>query len=107
MIISWLFLLFGGVCEVGFVTMMKLSDGFRKLKFSILTIIFMALSFYSLSHALKDIPIGTGYAVWSGIGAVGSVLVGMIFFKESKSTLKMLFILMIVIGIVGLKLASN
>lgn len=107
MIISWLFLLFGGVCEVGFVTMMKLSDGFRKLKFSILTIIFMAISFYSLSHALIEIPIGTGYAVWSGIGAVGSVCVGMIFFKESKSILKMLFILMIIVGIAGLKLAAD
>lgn len=105
--ISWLFLLFGGLCEVGFVTMMKLSDGFKKLKFSLLTILFMVLSFYSLSHALKDIPIGTGYAVWSGIGAVGSVLIGMIYFKESRSAFKMLFIAMIIIGIVGLKLSAN
>lgn len=105
--ISWLFLLFGGLCEVGFVTMMKLSDGFRKLKFLLLTILFTVLSFYSLSYALKDIPIGTGYAVWAGIGAVGSFLVGMIYFKESKGIMKLIFMSMVIIGIVGLKLATG
>lgn len=105
--ISWLFLLFGGLCEVGFVTMMKLSDGFRKLKFLLLTILFTVLSFYSLSYSLKDIPIGTGYAVWAGIGAVGSFLVGMIYFKESKGIMKLIFMSMVIIGIVGLKLATG
>ncbi|NDV68493.1 QacE family quaternary ammonium compound efflux SMR transporter [Dysgonomonas sp. 25] len=104
---DWLLLFAGGLCEVGFVTMMKLSDGFRKLKFSLLTIIFMAVSFYTLSLALKAIPIGVGYAVWSGIGAVGSVLVGIIFFKEAKDIKKILFIAMIIIGIVGLKLSTH
>lgn len=107
MIFAWIMLLIGGICEVGFVTMMKLSDGFKKLKFSLLTILFMILSFYSLSLALKTLPIGTGYAIWSGIGAVGSVLVGILFFKESKVILKYVFILMIIIGIVGLKLSTN
>lgn len=106
MILSWILLLIGGLCEIGFVTTMKLSDGFRKLKFSLLTVVFMIFSFYLLSLALKEIPIGTGYAVWSGIGAVGSVIMGMVFFKESKSTLKLLFITMIIIGIVGLKLSA-
>lgn len=104
--ISWIFLLVGGLCEVGFVAMMKLSHGFKVVKYSLLTIFFMLLSFYSLSHALKDIQIGVGYAVWAGIGAVGSVLVGMIFFKESRGILKMLFISLIIIGIVGLKLST-
>ncbi len=67
----------------------------------------MIFSFYSLSHALIDIPIGIGYAVWAGIGAVGSVLVGMIFFKESKDWRKVLLIGLIIIGIVGLKLSTN
>lgn len=105
--ISWLFLLIGGICEVGFVAMMKKSNGFKVLKFSLLTILFMIVSFYSLSHALIEIPIGIGYAVWAGIGAVGSVLVGMIFFNESKGLKKMLLITMIIIGIVGLKLSTN
>ncbi|MEN9918454.1 MAG: hypothetical protein RL662_890 [Bacteroidota bacterium] len=107
MIISWLFLLLGGFCEVGFVMMMKLSDGFVKLKYSVCTVLFMIASFYSLSYALKEIPIGTGYAVWSGIGAVGSVIIGMLYFKETRSVLKIIFILMIILGIVGLKIASN
>lgn len=105
--ISWLFLLIGGVCEVGFVAMMKKSNGFKVLKYSLLTILFMIISFYSLSHALIEIPIGIGYAVWAGIGAVGSVLVGMIFFNESKDIKKILLIAMIIIGIVGLKLSAN
>ncbi|MBK5721256.1 multidrug efflux SMR transporter [Dysgonomonas sp. Marseille-P4677] len=104
--LSWIFLLVGGACEVGFVIFMKLSDGFRTLKYSLLTILFQIFSFYSLSHALKEIQIGIGYAVWAGIGAVGSVLVGMILFKESKDLKKVLFISMIIIGIIGLKLAS-
>lgn len=106
MMIAWILLLIGGLCEVGFVTMMKLSNGFRCLKYSLLTVLFMIFSFYTLSLALKEIPIGTGYAVWSGIGAVGSVLMGMAFFKESRSALKLVFITMIVVGIVGLKLSA-
>lgn len=105
--ISWLFLFVGGLCEVGFVTMMKKSNGFKVLKYSLLTILFMILSFYSLSHALIEIPIGIGYAVWAGIGAVGSVLMGMIFFGESKEIKKILLIALIIIGIVGLKLSTN
>lgn len=105
--ISWLLLVVGGLFEVGFVAMMKLSNSFRVLKYSLLTVLFMIFSFYSLSHALIDIPIGIGYAVWAGIGAVGSVLVGMIFFKESKDWRKVLLIGLIIIGIVGLKLSTN
>lgn len=105
--IDWLLLFIGGICEVGFVTMMKLSNGFKRLKYSLLTILFMIISFYSLSLALKTIPIGVGYAVWSGIGAVGSVLAGIAFFKERKDIKKILFITMIIIGIAGLKLSTN
>lgn len=105
--LDWIFLFIGGLCEVGFVSMMKLSKGFRVLKYSLYTILFMIVSFYTLSVALKTIPIGVGYAVWSGIGAIGSVVVGMLCFKETKSTLKILFISMIIIGIVGLKLSTN
>lgn len=104
---SWLFLIIGGIFEVGFVAMMKLSDSFKILKYSLLTTLFMLLSLFSLSHALINIPIGIGYAVWAGIGAVGSVLVGMLFFNESKDWRKALLIGLIIIGIVGLKLSSN
>ncbi len=105
--ISWILLFAGGLCEVGFVAMMKKSDGFRVGKYTLLTLLFMALSFYSLSLALKEIPIGVGYAVWAGIGAIGSVLVGMLFFNESRDVKKIFFILLIITGIAGLKLATQ
>ena len=105
--LDWIFLFVGGLCEVGFVSMMKLSKVFRVLNFSIYTVLFMIVSVYTLSVGLKTIPIGVGYAVWSGIGGIGSVLVGKIFFKESNGWKKMLFISLIIIGIVGLKLSTN
>lgn len=104
--LSWALLFIGGICEVGFVAMMKMSNGFKVLKYSLLTVLFMIFSFYTLSLALKEIQIGVGYAVWAGIGAVGSVLVGMFFFKESREFKKILLILMIILGIVGLKLST-
>ncbi len=102
----WLCLIIAGLFEVGFVVSMKLSNGFTNRRFSILTIISASLSFFLLSQALKDIPIGTGYAVWTGIGAAGSVLMGMYFFKEQKSRLKIFFLSCIIMGVVGLKLFS-
>ncbi|EAC5507480.1 multidrug efflux SMR transporter [Listeria monocytogenes] len=104
---DWIFLLVAGLCEMVFVVMLKLSDGFKKVGYAILTIIFMSASFFLLSLALKTIPIGTGYAIWTGIGAVGSVILGMIVFKERKSVGKLLFITMIIAGVVGLKLTSG
>ncbi|EDO1044728.1 QacE family quaternary ammonium compound efflux SMR transporter [Listeria monocytogenes] len=104
---DWIFLLVAGLCEMVFVVMLKLSDGFKKVGYAILTIIFMSASFFLLSLALKTIPIGTGYAIWTGIGAVGSVTLGMIVFKECKSVGKLLFITMIIAGVVGLKLTSG
>ncbi|EAD9705955.1 multidrug efflux SMR transporter [Listeria monocytogenes] len=104
---DWIFLLVAGLCEMVFVVMLKLSDGFKKVGYAILTIIFMSASFFLLSLALKTIPIGTGYAIWTGIGAVGNVTLGMIVFKERKSVGKLLFITMIIAGVVGLKLTSG
>ncbi|MCP7502025.1 multidrug efflux SMR transporter [Listeria monocytogenes] len=104
---DWIFLLVAGLCEMVFVVMLKLSDGFKKVGYAILTIIFMSASFFLLSLALKTIPIGTGYAIWTGIGAVDSVTLGMIVFKERKSVGKLLFITMIIAGVVGLKLTSG
>lgn len=104
---AWIFLLLAGLCEMAFVVMMKLSEGFKKLNYSVYTILFMIASFFLLSLALKTIPIGTGYAIWTGIGAVGSVVMGMLLFKEKKSALKLLFITLIVAGVIGLKLTSG
>ncbi|MBC1484044.1 multidrug efflux SMR transporter [Listeria sp. FSL L7-1485] len=104
---DWLFLFIAGLCEMVFVVMLKLSEGFKRIGYAILTVIFMSGSFFLLSLALKTIPIGTGYAIWTGIGAVGSVVLGMLVFKERKSVGKILFITMIITGVVGLKLTSG
>lgn len=100
---SWFILVIAGLFEVAFVITMKLSKGFRNKKYSILTVLSAAVSFFLLSVALKELPVGTGYAVWAGIGAAGSVLMGMVFFREKRSALKFLFLSFIVIGVAGLK----
>lgn len=81
---EWFLLVIAGLFEVAFVICMKLSDGFKNVKFTILTVISASLSFFLLSLALKEIAVGTGYAVWTGIGAAGSVLLGMYLFQEKK-----------------------
>ena len=100
---SWLILIIAGLFEVAFVITMKLSKGFRDKKYSILTVLSAAVSFFLLSVALKELPVGTGYAVWAGIGAAGSVLMGMVFFREKRSAFKYLFLSFIIIGVAGLK----
>ena len=100
----WVVLVLAGLFEVGFVLCMKLSDGFSNKKYTLLTIIAASFSFFLLSQALKGIPIGTGYAVWTGIGAAGSVLMGMCLFKEQKGRKKIFFLTCIIMGVVGLKL---
>lgn len=100
---AWVILVVAGLFEVAFVTTMKLSEGFKVKKFTALTILSGALSFYMLSLALTEIAVGTGYAVWTGIGAAGSVVVGMVFFKESKQPAKLFFLTCIIAGVAGLK----
>lgn len=100
---AWLILIAAGFFEVAFVTTMKLSDGFKVKKYTALTILSGGLSFYLLSIALTDIAVGTGYAVWTGIGAAGSVVVGMLFFNESRQPLKLFFLSCIIAGVAGLK----
>lgn len=101
---EWFLLIIAGVFEVAFVISMKLSNGFKNVKFTILTVISASLSFFLLSLALKEIAVGTGYAVWTGIGAAGSVLMGMYLFQEKKSRKKLFFLSCIIMGVVGLKL---
>ena len=101
---QWFLLIIAGLFEVAFVISMKLSDGFKNIKYTVLTVIFAALSFFLLSLALKDIAVGTGYAVWTGIGAAGSALLGMYIFQEKKSRKKLFFLSCIIMGVVGLRL---
>jgi len=103
---AWIYLLIAGLGEVGFVTFMKLSNNFKKLNYSILCVVSGWLSFYLLSKALKVIPVGTGYTIWTGIGAAGSVIIGMMFFKESRDWKRLFFITLVVASVIGLKVIS-
>ncbi len=103
---SWIYLLIAGLFEISWAIGLKLSSGFTHLSFSILTIIGMILSFYFLSVALKNIPLGTAYAVWTGIGIMGTVIFGIILFKEPFSLMRCVCIGMILFGITRLKLLS-
>lgn len=104
---AWIFLFIAGLFEVSWAIGLKYADGFTKLWPSVGTIFAMIISFYFLATAVKTIPIGTGYAVWTGIGAVGTVLLGMILFDESKELVRIFFISLIIVGIVGLKIFSK
>lgn len=103
---SWIYLLIAGIFEMIWVLALKFSDNFQKLGYVILTAVAMILSLLFLSLSFKTIPTGTAYACWTAIGAVGVILVGMIFLGESTSFLRIFFISLILIGIVGLKIAS-
>ena len=104
---SWIFLLIAGGLEVVWSTCLKLSHGFTVLKFTVPTIIGMVLSFLCLSRATKALPLGTAYAIWTGIGALGAVIVGIVLFKESVSPLRLLFVGLLLVGIIGLKATSG
>ncbi len=104
---QWVFLFLAGIFEVVWAIALKYSEGFSKFGPSVVTIVGMAISIYSLSLALKTLPIGIAYSIWTGIGAIGTVILGMILFEESKDVLKIVFILFIVTGIVGLRLINQ
>ena len=104
---EWIFLVIAGGLEVFWSTCMNYSEGFTDLKFSILTIIGMIFSFLFLSQATKSLPLGTAYAVWTGIGALGAVIVGIVLFKEPVTAARIFFVSLLLIGIVGLKATSG
>jgi quaternary ammonium compound-resistance protein SugE len=104
---AWVYLIIAGIFEMGWAVGLKYTQSFTKLVPSIFTIVSMIVSVYLLAIALKTLPIGTAYTIWTGIGAVGTVLFGMIYLGESREFLRILFILFIVVGIVGLKVVSG
>lgn len=99
----WIYLTLAGLLEIGWAIGLKYSEGFTKPLPSALTIVTMIASFTLLSFSLRSIPLGTGYAVWTGIGAVGTAIAGMILFAESRDTVRLLCIALIIVGIIGLK----
>lgn len=104
---AWLYVMLAGIFEVAMATMLKKSEGFSVLMPTIWFAITGAISFWLLSLALKTLPVGTAYAVWTGIGAAGTALVGIMILKEPASVLRLLSIVLIISGVVGLKLAAN
>lgn len=104
---DWLILIAAGLFEVGFTTCLKLSQNFTNLKWSAGFYVCIILSFTLLNKATQTIPLGTGYAVWTGIGAVGTVIVGIVFFREPSDFWRMFFIFLLIGSVIGLKLVSK
>jgi quaternary ammonium compound-resistance protein SugE len=104
--VAWTYLLLAGLLEVGFTTALRLSDGFSRLGPSLVFFTCAALSFLSLQKATAEIPLGTAYAVWVGIGAAGTLLVGVALFNEPTSVPRFFFLATLVCSIVGLRFFS-
>lgn len=104
---AWLVLLVAGVCEVAWAIGLKYTEGFTRLLPSAWTLVAMAVSVVLLGWSLKTLPVGTAYAVWTGIGAVGTALLGMALFNESREIARLVSIGLIVAGIIGLKLVTR
>ncbi|MBW9258364.1 MAG: multidrug efflux SMR transporter [Candidatus Thiodiazotropha sp. (ex. Lucinisca nassula)] len=102
---AWLWLMSAGFFEVFFAIFLKLSDGFTKPLYTLLFVLAAGLSFYCLTKAMQIIPIGTAYAVWTGIGTAGVALLGVLLFAEPVTGLRLLFMATLIISIIGLKLA--
>jgi quaternary ammonium compound-resistance protein SugE len=103
---AWIYLFIAGLFEVGWAIGLKYTEGWSRLWPSLWTVAAMAVSFIFLSLALKSLPVGTAYAVWTGVGAVGTAILGIVLFAEPATALRLLCIGLIVAGIMGLKLAS-
>ena len=103
---AWVYLGVAGLFEIGWAIGLKYSDGFSKPFPSFLTAVAMGFSLWLLAVAMRTIPVGTAYAVWTGIGAVGVAVLGMVLFGESREILRILCLFLIIAGIVGLKVVS-
>ncbi len=100
---DWIYLTIAGILEVVWASSLKYTDGFTKPLPSLLTLSAMTTSFILLAQALKTIPVGTGYVIWTGIGVIGTAIVGAVFLGESRDLSKFICISLIIIGIVGLR----
>jgi quaternary ammonium compound-resistance protein SugE len=104
---AWTLLFIAGIFEIVWATLLKFTDGFTKVWPSVGTVVAMGISMMCLAFALRAIPMGTAYAVWTGIGVVGTVILGIVLFDEPKNAVRLVCIGMIIAGIVGLKLSSS
>ncbi len=104
---AWLFVVIAGVLETGFAVALKYSDGFSRWLPTVLFLIFAASSFTLLSTGLRTLPVGPAYAVWTGIGAAGTAVFGMLFLDESTAVLKLVSLALVIAGVVGLQITST
>ena len=104
---GWIYLLIAGMLECGWAIGIKYTDGFTRPVPTVLTLASMGISVWLLSLAMKTIPVGTAYAVWTGIGAVGVAVFGMALFGESRDVLRIICLMLIVSGVIGLRLVSS
>jgi quaternary ammonium compound-resistance protein SugE len=104
--IGWIYLIIAGLCEGLFAYFLKISNGFKNLTPTIFFFLFYVLSAYLLAKAIKYIPIGTAYAVWTGIGAFLTILIGILIFKEPVNFLRLFFLTTLILSIIGLKYVS-
>jgi quaternary ammonium compound-resistance protein SugE len=104
---AWSLLILAGLFEVGWAIGLKASEGFTRFWPSVWTVLALVVSFWLLSVALKTLPLGTAYTVWVGIGAIGTVLLGIVLFGEAASLLRLGSVALIIAGVVGLKLATS
>ncbi|MDZ4814827.1 MAG: quaternary ammonium compound efflux SMR transporter SugE [Verrucomicrobiota bacterium] len=104
---SWVYLLLAGMLEIVWPVGMKMSNGFTRLWPTVLTLLSMTVAFYLMSLSLRTIPMGTAYAIWTGIGATGAAIIGIYFYGDSSSPARICCLALIVVGIVGLKLTDK
>lgn len=104
---AWIYLLIAGLLEIGWAIGLKYTEGWTRLYPSLITAATMIASFYFLSLAVKNLPMGTAYAVWTGIGTAGAAILGILIFGETRDISKIVCILFIITGIAGLKLTST
>ena len=104
---AWVYLILAGICEIGWAYGLKYSEGFTKIGVSVVTVAVMILSFVLLAQAMKHLPLGTAYGIWTGIGAAGTAILGMVFLNEPRDLIRIICILLIVAGVVGLKVFSG
>ncbi len=103
---AWIYLVLAGLFEVVWASTMKQSEGFTRLGPSIVTIVAMIVSFGLLAVAMKSLPLGTAYAIWTGIGAIGAFCVGIVFLGEAASPARIFSVVLILTGLIGLKLST-
>jgi quaternary ammonium compound-resistance protein SugE len=107
MSMAWIYLIIAGLLEVCWAVGLKYTDGFSRLWPSVFTLVTLAASMYLLSKAAQTLPIGTAYAIWVGIGALGAAILGIVLFNESATAMRLVFLAMLLVAIIGLKFTSS